>query len=98
MENGLHNYIVGTLPSAVLALTVGKKRGVYGLKLLFGAVILSASWPLWGVGAILLSLIGIALTIASLVILIIAGVGLLVAALWIIALIKTLEILGWCGE
>jgi hypothetical protein len=98
MENALHCYIVGTLPSALLAFIVGKKRGVLGLKLLFGAVVFSASWPLWGVGGFLLSIIGIALTIASLVILFIAGVGLLVAALWIIVLIKTLEILGWCSE
>lgn len=98
MENALHCYIVGTLPSALLAFIVGKKRGVHGLKLLFGAVVLSASWPLWGVGGFLLSIIGIALTIASLAILFIAGVGILVAALWIIVLIKTLEILGWCSE
>ena len=98
MENALHSYIVGTLPSALLTFIVGKRRGVHGLKLFFGAVVLSASWPLWGVGGILLSIIGIALTIASLVILFIAGVGLLVAAFWIVVLIKTLEILGWCSE
>ena len=98
MEIALHSYIVGTLSSALLAFAVGKRRGVRGLKLLFGAVMLSASWPLWGVGAILLSIIGIALTVAALVTLVIVGVGLLVAALWIIALIKTLEILGWCCE
>lgn len=94
----LNGYMYGAIPAALLAFSAGKFKGIKGLKLLFGAVVLSASWPLWAVGGTLLAAIGVAFAIAALVITTIASLGLIVGALWIIALLKTLEFVGWCRE
>lgn len=94
----LDGYMFGAIPAAVLAFSAGKVKGIKGLKLLFGAVVLSASWPLWAVGATLLAVIGMAFAVAALTVATISSLGLLVGALWVMGLLKTLEFLGWCNE
>ena len=99
METIIYNsYLVGTAPSLAVALAAGKKRGIRGITLLFGAVMLAASWPLWATGAIVLGVIGTLLAIVGAVALGVFLTFCVVAFLWITLLLKCMEIVGWFKE
>lgn len=95
MEQFINYYFVGTAPSLALAYSVGRKKGVNGITLLFGAVMLAASWPLWATGAVVLSVVGLTLAALAAVTLIAFIVFCVCAFLWIFLLLKCMEVLGW---
>jgi hypothetical protein len=91
----LNTYFVGSLPSLGLAYAFAKNKGVRGFSLLVGAIAVSASWPLWAVGAILLAATSIVLVCAT-VVAIIAFISLCaIAFVWFSLLLKVMEIVGW---
>jgi hypothetical protein len=95
METLINYYFVGTAPSLALAYSVGRKKGLNGITLLFGAVMLAASWPLWGTGAVLLAVVGLMLTVLAAATLVAFIVFCVCAFLWIFLLLKCMEIMGW---
>lgn len=95
MELLINTYFVGTAPSLALAYSVGRKKGVNGVALLLGAVILAASWPLWATGAVILSVVGIILAALATATLVAFIAFCLCAFLWISLLLKCMEVLGW---
>ena len=96
MQNILINsYLIGTPLSLALALAAGKKKGIRGITLLFGAVMLAASWPLWAAGAIILGAIGTVLAVVGTVALCVFLMFCVTAFIWITLLLKCMEILGW---
>lgn len=99
MENILTNtYIVGTAPSVLLAFAIGRWRGVNGIRLLFGAMMLSLSWPLWASGGVALTVVGLALAIAGTIALTLFIGFCVIAAIWVTLLLKCVEVLGWFHE
>lgn len=91
-------YGVGSLPALYLAFHAGKKKGVKGLKLLFGAIVLTATWPIWAVGGVIGAVIGTAFAFAAAATLFITVVGCVLGFIWLTALLKVIEFLGWCEE
>ena len=91
-------YGVGSLPALYLAFRAGKNKGIQGLKLLFGAIVLTATWPIWAVGGVIGAVLGVAFAIAAAVTLFITVVGCVLGFLWITALLKAIEFLGWCED
>lgn len=89
------SYLVGTAPSWLLAFAIGRWRGVSGIRLLFGAVMLALSWPLWAAGALALTAVGIALAVIGTVALALFVAFCAIAAIWVVLLLKCVEILGW---
>jgi hypothetical protein len=99
MENILTNtYLIGTAPSWLLAFAIGRWRGVNGVKLLFGAVMLALSWPLWAAGGLALTVLGLALAVVGTVALALFVAFCAIAAFWVILLLKCVEVLGWFHE
>lgn len=95
MELLINTYFVGTAPSLALAYSVGRKKGVNGITLLFGAIMLAASWPLWATGAVLLAIVGLTLAVLATVTLVAFIAFCVCAFLWIFLLLKCMEVLGW---
>lgn len=89
-------YGVGSLPALYLAFHAGKSKGIKGLKLLFGAMVLTATWPIWAVGGVIGAILCAAFAIAAGVALVIAVVGCVLGFLFLGALLKVIEVLGWC--
>ena len=95
MELLINTYFVGTAPSLALAYSVGRKKGVNGITLLFGAMMLAASWPLWATGAVLLAVVGLTLAVLATATLVAFIAFCVCAFLWISLLLKCMEIVGW---
>ena len=95
MELLLSTYVVGSAPSLALAYSVGRKKGINGISLFFGAMALAASWPLWATGAVLLSIVGLTLAVLATVTLVAFIAFCVCAFLWIFLLLKCIEVLGW---
>ena len=91
-------YGIGSLPALYLAFLAGKKKGIQGLKLLFGAIVLTTTWPIWAVGGVIGACLGTAFAIAAAVTLFITVVGCVLGFAWIAALLKVIEVLGWCED
>jgi len=98
MQTYINYYLFGTAPSLLLAYTAGRKKGVNRITLLFGAVVLAASWPLWATGAVALAVIGSLLALAATVACTFFVAFCVVAFLWITLLLKCMEILGWFSK
>lgn len=94
----IQSYLAGTAPSWLLAFAIGRKKGISGIKLLFGAVMLALSWPLWATGALALSVIGLCLAVVGTLALTFFVAFCVVGFLWITLLLKCIEILGWLNE
>ena len=94
----IQSYLAGTAPSWLLAFAIGRKRGLSGIKLLFGAVMLALSWPLWAAGALALSVVGSFLAVAGTLALTFFVAFCVVGFLWITLLLKCVEVLGWFNE
>lgn len=94
----IQSYLAGTAPSWLLAFAIGRKRGISGIKLLFGAVMLALSWPLWAAGALALSVVGCFLAVAGTLALTFFVAFCVVGFLWITLLLKCVEVLGWFHE
>jgi hypothetical protein len=98
MENLANYYYLGTAPTWLLAFAIGRWRGVHGTRLLFGAVMLALSWPLWVAGAVILAALGLGLAVVGTIALTLFVAFCVVAALWVTLLLKCVEILGWFQE
>lgn len=56
---------------------------------------LALSWPLWAAGALALSAVGLALAIVGTIALALFVAFCVIAFLWVVLLLKCVEIMGW---